>query len=234
MAKRWQLIDDDGSRDVLVDHQTGRVVSGFKVAHEHCEWPPFTQTAIAAPLQDVTTALEEVAREFDLPCHPIQRAAPGNDHTVSFAQADELTLIGEPGIEFDARFVSAASTEALVEHLETRALHVGHDPSTGSLHLTKFLDGSPVFSWCDSLEPGPSFALEFHDDGRCTEQDPREFAIERMDLEYSSEDYLNRRAFMARELKDFGLESIDPDFQETDATAAFAVDIEEYRTPISS
>ncbi len=234
MAKRWQIIDDEGSRDVLVDHQTGRVVSGIKVTHEHCEWPPFTQLAVDASVEEVTTALEEVAREFDLPCHPIHRAAPGHEHTVSFARDSELTLVGEPDVEFDRRFVTAASSEALVEHLDTRAVHIGHDPPTGSLHLTKFVGGAPEFTWCDSLKPGPSFALRFHADGRCTEQDPRRFAIERLDIEYSAEHYLDRRAFIGEELRDFGIERVDPDFEQTDSFAAFAVDLEAYRTPISS
>ncbi|MFB6350586.1 MAG: hypothetical protein ABEN55_02125 [Bradymonadaceae bacterium] len=231
MANRWQIIDDNGSRDVLVDHETGRVVSGVKVSHTHCEWPPFTQFAVHAPLDDVTDALEDVAREFDLPCRPCASSTRGREHRVEFAQTGDLTLIGEPGVPFDDRFVTAASSEALVEYLETDGVHFGHDPQTGSLHLTTFVDGAPDFTWCDSLQPGPSFALTFHDDGRCTEEDPRRFALRRMGAERTG-GCLDRRAFILEELHNAGLATIDPDFQETDSTMYFAVATDERRTPM--
>ena len=233
MPKRWQIIDDDGSRDVLVDHKTGRVVSGVKVAHNRCEWPPFTQFAIRASLDDVTRALEEVAREFDLPCRPCASTPRGREHAVEFAHRDELTLIGEPGVPFDDRFVTAASSEALVEHLETDGVHFGHDPQTGSLHLTRFLDGAPAFTWCDSLQPGPSFALTFHSDGRCTEEDPRRFALRRLGSGQTS-GYLDRRAFVLEELEAAGLDAVDPDFRQTRSQSCFAVATDERRAPMMS
>jgi len=136
-------------------------------------------------------------------------------------------------VPFDDRFVTAASSEALVEELEVRGVHFGHDPQSGSLHLTKFVDGAPDFTWCDSLQPGPSFALTFHVDGRCTEEDPRRFALRRMGAK-RTDGCLDRRAFILEELREAGLATINPDFREIDSTMHFAVATDERRTPMLS
>lgn len=240
MARRWHIIDDDGSREVIVDHDRGRVYSGVKVKHDGKEWPPFTQLAIAASIDELVDAIHNVAEEFDLPCRRLHSPPEPGVHAIQFARAGGLTLVGEPDVAFEDRFVTAASSEAIAEYLETHGVHFGHDPAAGSLHLTRYEEGVPDFTWCDSLRPGPSFALTFHSDGRCTEEDPRSFALRRMlddptrDVDSSVDVCLDRRAFVQTELSAIGLTRVDPEFAEFSTQPGFAIDTETRQTPVLS
>lgn len=229
MARRWQLIDENGCREVIVDHERGAVDSGVKVRYDRREWPSFTQLAIRASIDELVAGLRSVADEFDLPC---RRVTEGTDamHAVVFASDGQLTRAAEPGIPFDDRFLTAASSEALVETLETDAVHFGHDPAAGSLHLTKYSEGSPDFTWCDSLEPGPSFALTFHEDGRCTEQDARVFAVDRL---YGEAEVrcLNRTRFVECELADMGIDRLEPELEGFATQPGFVIDTDARRSP---
>lgn len=233
MARRWHIIDDDGSREFIVDHERGRVYSGVKVKHDGDEWPAFTQLAIEASTEALGEAIRSVTDEFDLPCRALQNAPAPGAHTIQFARSEGLVLVGEPQVEFEDRFITAASSEALVEYLGTQGVHFGHDPTTGSLHLTRYEEGVPDFTWCDSLRPGPSFALTFHADGRCTEEDPRRFALRRMVADETS-GCLDRRAFIEHELASIGLTVIDPDFASLGALPMFAIDTNARQTPVLS
>jgi hypothetical protein len=223
MVRRWHLIDDDGRREVIVDLERRRIETGIKVHYDRKSWPAFTQLAIRAGLEEVVAAVPAVADEFDLPCRRITEPQAPEEHVLWFARDGDLVLAAEPDVEFENRFVTAASSEALAEHLATDAVHFGHDPSAESLHLTKYRDGTPVYTWCDSLRPGPSFALTFHDNGRCTEEDPRQFALRRVDGSGHSS-ALDRTAFLEQELAETGLSEIDPELREVSAQPVFAVD----------
>ena len=219
---RWQLIDEKGRRDFLVNRRTGAVTSEQDIPQDHSNWPPFTQLALRADIDAVSRGIDPVAEEFNRDCRALQ--APGREqaHTLQLARSDGLTLLAEPSIDFQERFVTAASSEALVEQLQADGLHFGFDPSSDTLHLTRFIGGYPDFTWCDSLRPGPSFALVFHEDGRCTEEDPRRFARRHLGLEGDT-DTLDRRAFLLSILHEFGLEAVDPDFADTVADRQFAI-----------
>jgi hypothetical protein len=217
---RWQLIDETGRRDFLVNRRTGSVTSP---THSGCgDWPAFTQLALDADLDTVAGAVDPVAQEFERECQPLRSATPEQAHTLQLATSSGLTLLAEPSIDFEERFVTAASSEALVERLEVDGVHFGFDPSSDTLHLTRFSSGYPDFTWCDSLRPGPSFALIFHEDGRCTEEDPRSFAKRHLDLR-SDTDVLDRHAFVYRVLESLGLETVDPDLEGIATKRHFAI-----------
>lgn len=232
MARRWQIIDDDGSRDVIVDHANGEISSGVKVSHRGSTWPAFTQFAVRESVEALRDAIIGVTREFALPCTEVDVGHSEREHRVELIERGELVYLGEPGISFDDRFVTAASSEAIAERLGADGVHFGHEPSAGSLHLTKFQAGSPVFTWCDSLRPGPSFALTFHQDGRCTEQDPRRFALQRMGGDGTG--CLDRRAFVLSELELFGVERVDPAFESQAPAAVYAVETDATKAPMLS
>jgi len=233
MARRWHLIDDDGRREVIVDPEHGRVESGVKVRYDRRDWPAFTQLAIRSSVDELAAAVRSVADEFNLPCRRVDGAEHAESHLLRFARNGKFVLAAEPDVAFEERFVTAASCEALAERLGTDAAHFGHDPSAASLHLTRFTDGSPDFTWCDSLRPGPSFALSFHDDGRCTEEDPRRFALRRLGRR-DDRACLDRTVFLERELASMGLEAIDPELRETSTAPIFAVDTSARRSPALS
>jgi hypothetical protein len=217
---RWQLIDETGRRDFLVNRRTGSVTSQTHSGRGN--WPAFTQLALDADLDAVASAVDPVAQEFERECRRLQSSATEQAHTLQLATSSGLTLLAEPSIDFEERFVTAASSEALVERLEVDGVHFGFDPSSDTLHLTRFSSGYPDFTWCDSLRPGPSFALVFHEDGRCTEEDPRSFAKDYLGLRGDTE-MLDRRAFVSRVLETLGLEKVDPDLHETVAKRQYAI-----------
>lgn len=233
MARRWHLIDDDGRREVIVDPENGTLHSGVKVRYDRRDWPAFTQLAIRASIDELVAAIRAVADEFDLPCRRVTEPQGSDDHLLEFARDGDLVLAAEPEVEFENRFVTAASSEALAEHLETDAVHFGHDPSAKSLHLTKYRDGAPDFTWCDSLRPGPSFALTFHADGRCTEEDPRQFALRRLGGSGDTS-CLDRTEFLEEELASIGMTEIDPELEESSTQPGFAVDTSTRQTPALS
>ncbi|MFB6263407.1 MAG: hypothetical protein ABEL76_07265 [Bradymonadaceae bacterium] len=221
MFRRWQIIDDDGRRDVFVDSESGDVRPGVKAQVDRDGgWPAFTQFVVRAPAGAVASSLHHVAATFDRRCTEVDPTELENGHVVVLAELSGLTLLTEPGIPFDSRFVTASSSEAIAESLGATGVHFGHDPAAGTLHLTRFEAGEPDFSWCDSLEPGPAFALDFHDDGRCTECDPRRFALDRLDKPADASS-LNRTAFVTSELTALGLPTFDPEFEAIDPVAAY-------------
>lgn len=225
-VRRWHIIDDDGRRPVLVDTDYGVVRSGVGLKDDPTGWPLFTQFAAPAPLDDVRAALEEVLEEFGLGSRPADRPPADSRHTVVAARSSGRTLVTEPGVPFDDRFLTAASSEALVDRLDCDGIHFGHEPARGTLHLTRYIAGQPAFSWCDSLRPGPSFALEFHRDGRCTESDPRKFALARLGFEDEA-DAFDRLTFVQRELTRFGLRQPDPNLEEIKTTPLVEIAHEE-------
>jgi hypothetical protein len=233
MLRRWHIIDDDGSREVLIDPETGRVQSGVKVTcSNHPDWPPFTQLAVRAPVDAVTDALCRVADDFERHCERLGSLPEEHEHGVHVAHREGITLLSEPGIAFEKRFVTAAASEAITEYLGRDGIHFGHDPTSETLYVTEFEDGEPDFTWCDSARPGPSFALDFQEDGHCTEEDPRPFALRHVDRPEDAS-HLDRRAFVASRLERLGIDTLDPTFEAFETVVAFKLKASSSRAEIS-
>lgn len=211
MRRHWYLIDDDGWHRINVSEDSWDFWSDFRSDDDDdVAWPAFTQAAVRAEIDEVRQALVQVAEEFDLDCADVTHLPAKWDGGLCLASLEELTLLSEPHVDLDERFVSPVTTERLVEVLETDGAFYGYDPAAGTLTLTTYSAGSPNFVWYDSLTPGPSQALTFHDDGTATDEDPRRFALHRLGQPATSP-FLDRYAFVENELAKLGIAEVDPE-----------------------
>jgi len=143
-------------------------------------------------------------------------------HPLWLARHRDLVLLGEPGIDREDRLVTDATAERLSELLDADALHFGYDPARLTLHLTRLAGGMPDFAWCDSRRPGPSYALNFSDNGRCTRRDPRHFALDALGLSEETSQF-DRVTFLETQLADFGLDIVDPELDTVERITCFDV-----------
>jgi hypothetical protein len=211
--RRWQLIEDeDDRRDIVVDVDNARVCAEQVPRTSVDTWPPFTQLAIRSDALSAIDALRQITCEFDRQCQEYdpEGGVAEDSHPLWIAHHRGLILLGEPGVERDARFVTDATSERLSEILGADALHYGYDPAGMTMHLTLLRRGLPDYAWCDSRRPGPSYALSFSADGRCTRRDPRTFALDRLGLSEEVEQF-DRTRFLQTQLAKFGIDVIDPE-----------------------
>jgi hypothetical protein len=212
MSHSWFVIDAHGRR--AISRSPMDFWSQFDYSTDGDEWPEFTQLIVNGRLEDVVRAFSTVAATLGLECADVttdpERWGPGAIH---FATADDRVLVTEPGVDRDERFLHDASADAIIGLLARDGVFFGHDPSTGLIHITTFELGAPSLAWYDSIEPGPSFARTFLDDGRCTDEDPRTFALERLDMPPTSP-LLDRYRFVESVLSDFGVGAVTPDLDD--------------------
>lgn len=175
-------------------------------------WPAFTQAAVCAELGKAVATIREISGELDYDYEDVTMTPEMWDGGLCLATDDELTLMTEPSVELDERFVNAESAEMLLERLEVDGAFFGYDPAAGTLMLSVFSNGTPDFLWADSLQPGPSHAITFHDDGTATQEDPRKFALRRLGQPETSP-FLDRYAFVENELAKLGLQDVQPELE---------------------
>jgi hypothetical protein len=224
MLRHWYLIDGDGRHRIDVSEDSWDFWSGFREGDEDdAPWPAFTQMIVCTELEPAVDALLEAAEHHDYHCRELTDHPEQWDESVCICADRDLTLMGEPSVDFADRLVTPEFAEHIIAHLEVDAAFFGYDPSAGTLTLTVFSQGEPGFSWSDSLEPGPSHAVTFHDDGTATDEDPRRFALERMDQPPTSP-FLDRYAFVEHELRKLGIDEVDPDLSEHPIVAVFRLE----------
>lgn len=175
-------------------------------------WPAFTQAAVCTELGRAIATIQEISGELDFDFHDVTDAPELWDDNVCLATDNDLTLMAEPSVDLDERFVNAESAEMLLERLQVDGAFFGYDPAAGTLMLSVFSQGTPDFLWSDSLEPGPSYAITFHDDGTATQEDPRKFALRRLGQPETSP-FLDRYAFVENELAKLGLNDVQPELE---------------------
>lgn len=225
MTREWYLIDDDGIHPLNMDNEPIDFWKKFQDEDDdEAPWPPFNQLAVEAAATEVVEVLRRTAPSLNVELDDItdrpERWAGG----LVVSEASELTLVGEPGVDLDDRAVALPWSEALVEELGCDGAFFGYDPAAGTLHLTMFSDGAPDFAWCDSLKPGPSYAMVFDGDGRCTEEDPRRYALRMLELPETSP-FLDRYQFVLSRLKGLGLDTVSPELDNFPIAAVMSVRI---------
>lgn len=196
-------------------------------------WPAFTQVVARAPAAAVCDAIAALAAELKIGCTDVSQQ-PDQWHDALMlneqilGDGEALTLLSEPGADFDARLLDPEIAERIFEKLGVDGAFFGHEPDAGTLMLSTYRQGNLVLSWSDSIQPGPSHALTFYPDGRATAEDPRPFALQRLGQEASSP-FLDRYAFLAHELAKFGLEEISPLLTNRRISAAMRLNSEDIR-----
>jgi len=196
-------------------------------------WPAFTQLVACAPARELCRAISALAAELEVECSDVSDQ-PEYWHDALLlneqilGSGEPLTLLSEPGTDFDARLLEPNAAESIFEKLGTDGAFFGHEPEAGTLMLSVYRQGHLEFSWSDSILPGPSHALTFYPDGRATAEDPRPFALQRLGQAPSSP-FLDRYAFVAHELAKLGLDEISPLLTNRTISAALRLDLENIR-----
>lgn len=214
MNQTWYLIDDDGCHAI---HLGGGgpldFWSKFNQSSADRGWPAFSQLAVDASPEDLVAALWTVARSFGLEFEEITNRPETWEEAMFVADGARVVFVAEPSTDLDEQILGQEFAAVLIEELGCAGAFFGYDPASGTLHLTMFEGGRPTFSWCDSLSPGPSYALVFNADGSCTHEDPRHFALRMMDMPATSP-LLDRHAFVESNLRSLGIDGIRPDLEE--------------------
>lgn len=215
------LIDDNGFREARRRGVEADFWKKFNAGRLDAPWPAFTQLAIDAPAERVVEALRALSAEFELPLEEVGADPAHQVEGIYVATHNGLTLVSEPHTDLDERLLGEPMAEWLVRTLYAPAAYFGYDPSCATLHLTMFHNGRPVFAWCDSVMPGPSYAYVFNGDGTCTHEDPRHFALRMLDMPLTSP-LLDRYAFVESNLRSIGIDQVCPDLTELPLSAVLA------------
>lgn len=124
------------------------------------------------------------------------------------------TWLNEPWQEDEQlRFLNVEVAKHLAHLLNVRGVYVHHEPDSGQLKLMYFERGEPTLVWCDSCTPGDSVALTFHEDGSCTQEDPRLYALRALNLPMDTAT-LDRYAFFEFLLHTHGVHISPPMLKE--------------------
>lgn len=168
----WLLLDDQGARPIAVDPARARWAKAQ-------DWPAFARLALEAPLEEV---LEQSLRHLGSPPWELLAMTSEDDEEAWWlGHRAPYTWVQEPFMEAQGR-LDPTMAEELAMACQARGAYLHHEPDTGQLYLALFERGQVRLAWCDTFVPGPSFSLTFHDDGCCTHEDPRLYALRVLDL----------------------------------------------------
>jgi hypothetical protein len=168
---------------------------------------------VAAPADQISAALDTSLRELEHSADAAEQGAPA----LRYASCGALTLIAEPGEDMGLRSVCPALADALMEALGADGALVSQDEE-GTLYLAMYSAGELELCWLDPLIQGQGSACTYHPDGRCTEEDPRHFALRALQLDEDTAE-LDRYAFIELMLQRIGLPRVYPDLVGLDSAA---------------
>lgn len=221
MHRQWYLIDDEGIHPLDLGQESEDFWEKFTRDGEEGPWPAFSQVVVDASATRTVEGLFRTAPELEVDLEEVTDQPELWDGSMMVARAEELTVISEPGVDLDDRVMAAVWAEELIAHLRCDGAFLGYDPAAGTLFLTVFSEGKPQFAWSDSLSPGPSYAIVFQEDGQCTNEDPRRFALVQMDMPETSP-LLDRHQFLLVNLRKLGLNSVSPQLEDLPIAAVLA------------
>ena len=221
MTREWYLIDDDGVHPVNAGGDPEDFWERFDRDGDQSPWPPFNQLVVDVPAQRAIEHLIAAGAGLDVEFQEVTDRPERWEGAVVVADAGSLAVIGEPGVSLDDRVIALPCSKRLVGRLECDGAFFGYDPSADTLHLTRFSDGTVEFAWADSLVPGPSYAMVFDDNGEATDEDPRRFALRRLNIPETSP-LLDRYRFITEELRRLGVEEIRPQMDQLPVAAVLA------------
>lgn len=213
MEQSWFIIDSNGGR---------RRVGGadFFAKFDYSDggdelWPAFRQLVLLdVQLHDVARAIETVAGTLGLSCRDVTDDPRSWAGALLLAQpVSGRVHVAQPDVPLDEGFLRHETADPVAGLLAADGAFFGHDPDIGLMHLTTFDTGAPRLAWFDSLEPGPSFARHFDDQGQCTEEDPRLFALRRLGMPETSP-LLDRYAFVEHVLGELAIDGVHAGFDD--------------------
>lgn len=202
---QWFLIDQNGRRPI---QKSPDFWSEFEYQQDEI-WPDFAELVLMAKLEHIHMALQTWATTVGMKVQDVTESPDAWDSAVLIARNGSSYCLFEVPSDDDFALIHAESAELIAGLLSCHAAFFGAEESTGLVFVNTYDLGQIDVSWYDSVEPGPSFARVFHKNGSCTEEDPRAYALERMDMPATSP-LLDRYAFVETMLSGLGLEEIRP------------------------
>lgn len=224
MQRQWYLIDDEGIHPVRRGGEPENFWELFDREGEEAPWPEFSQLVIDASAGRVMEGLLGTAGDLGVVVEEVTNRPECWPGSILLAESGSMTILGEPGVESDERVLALEWSEELIAQLRADGAFFGYDPAAGTLFLTLFREGRLEFAWCDSLLPGPSYAMVFDESGQCRDEDPRRFALKRLGMPETSP-LLDRHRFFLAELERIGLDRVRPELEDFPIAAAISAAI---------
>ena len=225
MNREWYLIDEEGIHPIMQSDEPEDFWKRFDRSPDEALWPAFNQVVLRSSTEEVLDALHETGRPLGVALEEVTEQPERWLDALVVARSGELAVLGEPGVDLDDRVMALPWTENLVEYLRCDGVFFGYDPQAATLHLTEFREGMLRFAWSDSVLPGPSYAMVFDEDGACTREDPRRFALRLMEMPETSP-LLDRFRFVTERLEQIGLSTISPELEDLPVEVVFALTLE--------
>lgn len=216
---QWFLIDRDGRRPVRPS--TPDFFSLFDY-HGDEMWPPFSQLVVDANLRHLLKALQTTARVNGLDLEDVSTQPEAWSSALVIVRNGASLIVADTDLDTDFQLLHDEAASQIAGLLACNAAFFGHEISAGTVFISTWEMGAINLTWCDSVEPGPSFARVFHRNGTCTEEDPRDFALRALDMPATSP-LLDRYAFVEFLLKPFGIQEVRPLVDDLPIVAAFKV-----------
>lgn len=220
MRHNWFVIDRWGRRPV--NRRLDTYWSRFDYGATDIDWPAFNQLVTRASADNAVRALRTFAAMLDIELIDVTRAPQRWSGALLIAENGGSLCITEPGFDLDDRLLRPESVDAIAGLLAEDSAFFGHDPATGTVHVSRYETGVPVLEWFDSTLPGPSYARTFPSHGRATDEDPRAYALRALGMPETSP-LLDRLAFIEDELDSFELARISPDLEDCPVLVALRV-----------
>ena len=213
----WFIIDEHGTRPIPEQWMTHQ---RQQHAHELAwgVWRSFSHVAVRSEPEGLMEALQRLVAKEGMCFEVLHKQGAGASMVI--ATQKDWSVVHEP--QPQTCVLHSDSVDDFFEELDCEGLFYGYEEEGSVVHFAHFEQGRMTFLWVDAQEPGPSFALTFHEDGQCTEQDARWFAHEHMGL---SEDVtqIDRFAFLARLIRERGLNWMDPHLGDATITHALSL-----------
>jgi len=212
---QWFVIDQNGRRPVSPKN------SDFWARFQYDDqegWPDFAQLVLDAKLEHIQMAVATWASTVGLEARVVTDQVDEWEEAVLIARNGNSYCLFER-VDLEEMRVHAESAELIAGLLSCNAAYFGAENANGAVFVNTYDLGQIDVSWFDSEAPGPSYARVFHRHGSCTEEDPRAYALHRMDMPATSP-LLDRYAFVETMLSPLGLEKIQPTFDFEDVVCA--------------
>lgn len=225
MQREWYLIDEEGIHRLDLGGEPEDFWGQFTLDGVEGPWPEFSQVLIKGSATKVVEALQATAPQVGVEVEEVTDKPERWEEGLLVARTGEGCVLGEPGVDLDDRTMGLIWAEELMGSLRCDGAYFGYDEAAGTLFFTRFRGGKVDLAWCDSLSPGPSYAMIFDEEGQCEQEDPRQFALRDLGLPEGSP-FLDRYEFVLAKLRELGLEDVCPQMKQLPIVAAMAVQVQ--------
>ncbi len=190
----WYIIDANGAR---------QIPQSPNLSFE--QWPAFSLLSVKQDYHLTASQLLHILDQNNLLSHS---SLDQYTHSLYLHHhQDHWTIAAEKIDDPDSWTLTPELASQLAELVRSPVAYLSHDTDTGSLLLDLYEDSALWLRWQDSLDPcAHSGATHFGEDGTCTLEDSRSFALRMLNLPPQTPT-LDRYHFVEFMLSTIGLEN---------------------------